>query len=78
MKKAYKKPEVKLVDFSYDEQVTAMSVPSIDPPGWEWRPDNDYYCQYLNSWGSCYIFVTESICDYNENSPKPASLFFLN
>lgn len=31
MKKQYRKPSAKLVDFSYDEQVVAVSVPGCLP-----------------------------------------------
>lgn len=59
MKRTYKKPEAKAVDFSYDTQVTAASP--TPPPGYEFRPDNDYYCQYFTEWGACTIVVSPSI-----------------
>ena len=73
MKKAYRKPEAKVVDFSYDTQVTATSSGDIIPPGVEIRPDNPTYCQYFAEWITCKWVVSPSNgCD--KNVPGMASL----
>lgn len=59
MKREYKKPNAKVIDFSYDDQVVADSNPP--PLGSEARPDNDYYCQYKKEELHCMIMVSNSI-----------------
>lgn len=59
MKKEYKAPLVKKIDFEYDEQVTATSEMGVEA-----RPYNPVHCQYLASANMCKIMVGGSyICD---------------
>ena len=44
MKKQYRKPSAKLVDFSYDEQVVAVSVPGC-MPHYVYSQDNRETCE---------------------------------
>ena len=61
MKKAYRKPEAKVVDFSYDTQVTATSPGTIIPSGTDIRPDNPVYCQFFEWMGVCRIMASPSL-----------------
>lgn len=66
MKKAYMQPIARKIDFEYDEQITAQSVP---PMGEQIRPDHPTLCQYFASWGTCHIMVvTGYMCKVDENN----------
>ena len=62
MKKEYKRPSARKIDYCYDEQVVAGS----EVPGTE-QKQNDNYCHYKLNSGSCQSVVHRetTLCDTN-------------
>ena len=56
MKKAYKAPKVVMIDFTYDEQVTATSTPGGNVANWG-DPDRTGYCQQSSETSCRYFWI---------------------
>lgn len=69
MKKTYQKPAIKVVDFTYDEQITAQSLPL----GIQARPTHPTDCQYsANRVPACnQIYVAGVDCLLSPMSLRP-------
>lgn len=66
MKRAYRKPQAKMVDFIYDTQVVAESGPPYErgeKTQWEWFPK----CQVKQA--NCeLLYQTDMVCDMDEGT----------
>lgn len=62
MKKTYHAPVAKKIDYAFDEQITAQSVPINDHTDW-------YHTEKVCTWGQSHY-----MCNIIYNTPKTKSL----